>query len=99
MDPTPAELTQTAVDHALAIDDPANRARAITGILDVIKTATPDLQAARQADILKLREDHTLREVGAQVGLSIGRVDQIAKGTVTGRRTKAKASPAGPDGP
>jgi DNA-directed RNA polymerase sigma subunit (sigma70/sigma32) len=93
MDPTPAELTQAAVDSALAIDEPAARARAITGILDVIQTASPELQAARRADIVKLREDHTLREVGEQVGLSIGRVDQIAKGTTTGRRVKAEAKP------
>jgi DNA-directed RNA polymerase sigma subunit (sigma70/sigma32) len=93
MDPTPAELTQAAVDRALAIDDPAQRARAITGILDVIKTASPELQAARRADILKLREDLTLREVGEQVGLSIGRVDQIAKGTTTGRRAKTEPRP------
>ncbi|MGE7438005.1 sigma factor-like helix-turn-helix DNA-binding protein [Kitasatospora sp. NPDC001175] len=91
MEPTPAELTQTAIDHALAMDDPAQRARAITGILDVIKTASPQLQATRRADVLKLRETLTLREIGERIGLSIGRVDQIAKGATTGRRAKAKA--------
>jgi DNA-directed RNA polymerase sigma subunit (sigma70/sigma32) len=103
MEPTPAELTQTAVDHALGLDDPAQRAHAITGILDVIKTASPQLQATRRADVIALRETLTLREVGEKIGLSIGRIDQIAKGTTTGRRVKPKAEappgPAEPDSP
>lgn len=77
---TPADLVKTAVDQALDINDPAQRARAITGILGVIKNANATLKTTRQADVLKLRETLTLREVADQIGSSIPRVDQIAKG-------------------
>lgn len=80
METTPADLVKTAVDQALTLDDPAQRARAITAVLGVIKNANPELKATRQADVLKLRETLTLREVAEQIGSSIPRVDQIAKG-------------------
>lgn len=80
MDPTPAELITTTIDQALAIEDPVDRFRATTELLDAVHERRLDLKAARQADVLKLRETLTLREVGHQFGLSTGRVDQIAKG-------------------
>ncbi|MEU0353596.1 hypothetical protein ABZ302_43440, partial [Streptomyces sp. NPDC006237] len=36
--------------------------------------------SARQADVLILREQLTLREVGEKIGVKSARVDQIAKG-------------------
>ncbi|MFD8545693.1 hypothetical protein [Streptomyces sp. NPDC059649] len=87
MDITPVGLAKEAIERALAITEPAVRARAIT---DIIKAVEDDarLKSTRKADVLLLRETLTLREVSEKVGLSIGRVDQIAKGTVTGRRSK-----------
>ena len=80
MDIELADLVKDAITRALALSDPAERARAITGILGVVKAANPELKATRQADVLKLRETLTLREVAEGIGTSIPRVDQIAKG-------------------
>lgn len=83
----PDELVKAAVEQALAIDDPAIRARTITRILKAIED-DPRPKEARAVDVRELRKDKTLKEVAELVELSIGRVDQIAKGTVTGRRAK-----------
>ncbi|MEC3992036.1 hypothetical protein VSR01_00130 [Actinacidiphila sp. DG2A-62] len=88
----PAALVKAAVEQALALRDPSERARAITGILGVVKEANPELKAAREADVRTLRETLTLREVGERTGMSTARVDQIAKGRVTGRRVGKDAA-------
>lgn len=80
MDQTAEDLVNASIKQALALGDPTTRARAITGILDAVHESRLELKAARQADVLKLRETLTLREVGELLGLSTGRVDQIAKG-------------------
>ncbi|MDR3081350.1 MAG: hypothetical protein LBV60_10580 [Streptomyces sp.] len=80
MNRLPDDLVKIAVEQALAIEGPADRARAITGILDVIKERGPELKAVRRSDVLVLRKTLTLREVGGLLDLSIPRVDQIAKG-------------------
>jgi hypothetical protein len=91
METNPAQLAKAAIGQALAMADPAQRARAIT---DILKAVEDDkrLKDTRAADLRTLRETLTLREVSEQVGLSIGRVDQIVKGTVTGRRAKGAAT-------
>lgn|SRR5690349_19817585 len=90
MEPTPADTVKTAIQQALtqalANDDPVHRIRAITAILDAIKDCGPMLKDPREADVLKLRETLTLREVSERTGLSIPRIDQIAK---AGRAKKA----------
>jgi len=83
----PDEIVKAAIDQALAIDDPAVRARTITRILKAVED-DPRPKEARATDVRELRQDRTLKEVAELVELSIGRVDQIAKGTVTGRRAK-----------
>jgi hypothetical protein len=83
----PDALVTAAIEQALAIDDPALRARTITRILKAIEDE-PRLKRTREADVRQLRETRTLKDVAELVELSIGRVDQIAKGTITGRRAK-----------
>jgi hypothetical protein len=80
----PAALVKVAIGQALAIAEPAERARAVSRIFD--EAASADLKAAREADIRELRKTMTLAQISELTGLSIGRVDQIAKGRVTGRR-------------
>ncbi|WP_428956174.1 hypothetical protein [Streptomyces sp. cg35] len=84
---TPDDIVKQAIEQALAIDDPALRGRTITRILKAVED-DPRLKQARETDVRELRQDKTLKEVAELVELSIGRVDQIAKGTVTGRRAK-----------
>jgi len=83
----PEGLVEQAIEQALAIDDPALRGRTITRILKAVED-DKRLKDARATDVRELRKDRTLKEVAELVELSIGRVDQIAKGTVTGRRAK-----------
>lgn len=83
----PEDLVETAIQQALALDDPALRARTITRIIKAVEDE-PRLKQTREADVRKLRGTRTLKEVAELVELSIGRVDQIAKGTITGRRAK-----------
>lgn len=76
----PAQAIRDIADRAAAIADPAERARVITAVLDATTAAGPALQQARQAAVLELRADRTLKQVAESVGLSVSRVDQIAKG-------------------
>ena len=77
---TPGDLVRTAIDQALALDDPADRARAISDILGTVKNANAELKTTRRADVLALRATRTLREIAEMLDMTTGRVDQIAKG-------------------
>jgi serine kinase of HPr protein (carbohydrate metabolism regulator) len=80
MDPTPVDAANAAIDAAIAISDPAERALAVTGLLDAVHERRFELRAARESAVLELRETRKLREVAELLSLSIPRVDQIAKG-------------------
>ncbi|MFI8872513.1 hypothetical protein [Streptomyces sp. NPDC055243] len=80
MDDTPGSRVRAAVEEALAIEDPAGRARAITEILAVMQDWGPEMKHTRRTDVQKLRETLVLREVAELIGTSISRVDQIEKG-------------------
>lgn len=80
MDSTPVDAANAAIDAAIAISDPAERALAVTGLLDAVHERRFELRAARESAVLQLRETRKLREVAELLGLSIPRVDQIAKG-------------------
>ncbi|MFC9497716.1 hypothetical protein [Streptomyces sp. NPDC056982] len=83
----PDAIVKAAIEQALAIDDPATRARTITRILKAVED-DPRPKEAREADVRELRNSKTLKEIADLVELSTGRVGQIAQGTVTGRRAK-----------
>lgn len=91
MKQTPADAAKAAIEQAAALTDPIERARNITAILKTVEGA--ELGDLRQEDLRALREQPqppTFKEIGAQVGLTIGRVEQIVKGRVTGRRRPAQ---------
>lgn len=88
----PDDLVKQAIKQALAISDPALRGRTITRIIKAVED-DKRLAEARQTDVIELRQTRTLKEVSELVELSIGRIDQIAKGTVTGRRAGARRQP------
>lgn len=81
-------LNSEAFDQALteieAIEDPVARdkaARALQAALtEAIAEPLTRTKAVRQKGVLQLRRNHTLAEIAAMYDLSIGRVDQLAKG-------------------
>lgn len=85
----PTDLISTsAVTEALAaigaIADPVAREKAAREFQDVLTEAIaePMTQAKgiRQNAVLELRRDLTLAKVAEKIGLSVPRVDQLAKG-------------------
>jgi DNA-directed RNA polymerase sigma subunit (sigma70/sigma32) len=89
MTTAPADLINTsAVSEALAtisaIPDPVARERAARDLQDALTEtiAAPLTQAKgiRQNAVLELRQTLTLAKVAEKIGLSTGRVDQLAKG-------------------
>lgn len=78
---TPAQLFEAAA--ALALDPalpPDERAARITALLKAVDDRQKELTETRRADVRTLRETMTLARVGERIGLSVPRVDQIAKG-------------------
>lgn len=91
MDTDPATLAKQAAEQALTINDPAQRTRAITGILKAIEDA--NLVNVRKTDLHTLRETLSFRAIRDQTGMSLSRIEQIVNERTTGRRKK-KASDA-----
>jgi hypothetical protein len=93
METTPDDLVKAAIEHAIAIDNPAQRARTITRILKAVED-DPRLKRAREADVRELRQTRTGKEVSDLVELSVGRISHIVNGTITGRRSKKNETEA-----
>jgi hypothetical protein len=83
-----ALINSEAFDQALAdvaaIKDPVARdkaARALqTALTEAIAEPLTRTKAVRQKAVLELRQTLTLAKAAEQLGLSTGRVDQLAKG-------------------
>ena len=78
---SPAQLFEAAA--ALALDPalpPTERAARITALLKAVDDKQKELTETRRTDVRELRKTMTLAKVGASIGLSVPRVDQIAKG-------------------
>lgn len=89
MTTTPTDLINaSAVTEAFtaiaAIADPVAREKAARDFQDVLTEAIAEpltqAKAVRQQAVLELRQTLTLAKVAERIGLSTGRVDQIAKG-------------------
>lgn len=89
MTTTPTDLINTsAVAEALAaiaaITDPVARERAARDLQDALTEAIAEpltqAKTLRQQAVLELRQTLTLAKVAEKIGLSTGRVDQLAKG-------------------
>ncbi|MFC9431912.1 hypothetical protein [Streptomyces sp. NPDC056987] len=85
----PTDLINTAaVAETLAtieaIADPVARERAARDFHDALTKAVVEplaqFKAVRQQAVLELRQTLTLAKVAEKIGLSVGRVDQLAKG-------------------
>lgn len=71
-----------------AIPDPVKRAKAIGAALKVLPEVNAELRAARQAVVVELHTDQHMSygDIAKLLGLSRGRVQQIAEGRSTGKR-------------
>lgn len=77
----PVQQFQAAADRALdPALPPAERAARITALLKAVDDRRAELAEARRTDVRELRQSMTLAQVGDAIGLSVPRVDQIAKG-------------------
>ncbi|AQW55266.1 hypothetical protein ACIQPP_05450 [Streptomyces violaceusniger] len=78
---SPGDLFRAAAERALdERASPMDRARMISELLKAVDEAQPLLTSTRRADVQHLRKSLTLAKVSEGTGLSISRVDQIAKG-------------------
>lgn len=70
------------------IADPVKRARAIGAALKQLPEVNAELRAVRQAVVLELRTEQHMSygQIAGLLGLSRGRVQQIAEGRTTGKR-------------
>ena len=89
MTSTPTDLINTAaVTEAItaitSIADPVARERAARDLQDALTAAIAEpltqAKAVRQGAVLELRQNLTLAKVAEKIGLSVPRVDQLAKG-------------------
>jgi DNA-directed RNA polymerase specialized sigma24 family protein len=78
-----------------AIPDPVERAKAIGAALKALPDVNAELRAARQAVVLELRTKQHMSygRIAELLGLSRGRVQQIAEGRSTGRRREVEGTP------
>ena len=69
------------LDAITRISDHAERARAATGVLQLLTAANAELARLRREDILALLEDGlSYRKIGADIGIDGSRVKQIQTG-------------------
>lgn len=80
MDTTLADRVKAAIDAALAITDPTDRARELTAIHSVITDYGPKIRETRRQDVLTLKDTMTYQAIGDVLGMTRGRAEQIAKG-------------------
>ncbi|WP_405867978.1 hypothetical protein OG407_49255 [Streptomyces sp. NBC_01515] len=89
MTSNPTDLINTAAvteafEAIAAINDPVARERAARDLQDALTVAIAEpltqAKAVRQGAVLELRQNLTLAKVAAKIGLSVPRVDQLAKG-------------------
>lgn len=76
---------ETAIHDALNavenVADPVAREAAARRLADVVlPDAARGAKRLRQSAVLELRQGRTLKQVAELLGLSVGRVDQLAKG-------------------
>ncbi|MFD8075837.1 hypothetical protein ACFV3E_24670 [Streptomyces sp. NPDC059718] len=85
-----------AIDALEQINDPAERARALSEVLKALPGQNKRLKEQRQAAVQELltRPGASLRSVGAELGLNFSTVQDIAKGySGSGRSRPKKSSP------
>ena len=84
-----------ALKHVEEIDDPVQRAVAISQVLKDYDERAPKLRELRREAVLLLREQKvSYRKIAAQLGVSLGTVQNIERGHGSGWGTKSRTKPA-----
>jgi hypothetical protein len=84
--PTPFENLK----HLAEQGDPTRRAKAVGAALQAIPELQHWLREIRQAAVQEMREEgKSHADVGAELGVSRARAQQIAEGRTTGKRAQA----------
>lgn len=77
--------------HLAEQGDPVQRAKDVGAALQAIPELQHWLREIRQGAVREMREDgKSHADVGAELGLSRARAQQIAEGRTTGKRAKAE---------
>lgn len=94
---TSPEEVQAVIERVIATPDPAERARTIGRVLELIRTTiNPLLRDARQAAVQEMRSaGMSHQDVAAELGVARGRAQQIAEGRRTGKRKTVEEPAAG----
>ncbi|MCX5598395.1 sigma-70 family RNA polymerase sigma factor [Streptomyces phaeochromogenes] len=80
--------------HLAEQGDPIQRAKDVGAALQAIPELQHWLREIRQGAVQEMREDgKSHADVGAELGLSRARAQQIAEGRTTGKRAKAGDEP------
>ena len=77
-----AERVTQALDEVEAITDPVRRARALSEVMKDLRERSPRMTEDRRATVRRLRdvEKLSLRAIAAEVGVSLGTVQDILRG-------------------
>lgn len=79
----------SSLREALAITDPGDRARALTGVVRTLPQMASEVRAARQAAVLELREaGWSHAQVAELLGVTRGTAQAIAEGRSRGGRRR-----------
>ena len=90
-----ARRVSDALDHVEGIDDPVERAVAISEVLKDYETRAPKLRDLRREAVLAMRAEGTsYRKIAAKLGVSLGTVQNIERGHGSGWGTKSRSKEA-----
>lgn len=92
MDPRAQEV-KDALDAITQIEDPEERARVASQVLEILQAANGSLAALRRGDIQTLREaGGSYRKIGEAIGVHFTRVRQIESGIPMGNSARSRAA-------
>lgn len=90
-----------AIEAALALTDPSERAKALSRIIDAVPHLQTRLRELRKAAYQEMHDQLGMswQEIADDQGVHRNRAAQIAKGVVGGRKKRAETDGPPEDGP
>lgn len=88
-----------AMEAVRAIEDPVRKARAISELLKAQAAKEPELRDERREIVLRMREEKvSFRKIAAELGVSLGTVQDIVRGHSGPWGARAKKAVEASDG-